>query len=106
MKIGNLRHRVVLQKKVVTEDEIKQQSEVWNDYAYVWASIEPISGREYFAARQESAEVTARITIRYLKDVTPDMQVLFGNRAFEVVSVINPKETNESLILMCKEVLV
>lgn len=103
MKIGSLRHRVVLQKMTVTEDALRQQTESWVDYAYVWAAIEPLSGREYFAARQESAEVTVRITIRYLKDVTPEMRVLFGNRVFEVVSVINPKEINETLILMCKE---
>ena len=104
MKIGNLRHRVVLQQKVITEDALKQQSEAWADIATVWAAIEPLSGREYFAARQENAEVTAKITIRYRKDVTPDMRAVAEGRVFDVLSVINPGERNISLILMCKEI--
>jgi SPP1 family predicted phage head-tail adaptor len=104
MKIGELRHRVVLQQKTVTEDALKQQSETWVDVTTVWAAIEPLSGREYFAAKQVNAEVSVRITIRYRKGVTPDMRVVFGNRTFEVLSVIDPKERRESLILMCREV--
>jgi SPP1 family predicted phage head-tail adaptor len=104
MKIGNLRHRVTLQQKTVIEDDLKQQSEAWTDIASVWACIEPLSGREYFAARQENAEVTAKITIRYRKDVTPDMRAVSEGRVFDVLSVINPGERNISLILMCKEI--
>lgn len=104
MRIGELRHRVTLQRKEITEDALKQQSEVWTDIATVWARIEPLSGREYFAARQENAEVTAKITIRYRKDVTPDMRAVSEGRVFDVLSVINPEERNISLVLMCKEV--
>jgi len=100
-----LRHRVTLRKKEIAEDALKQQSEAWADIATVWAAIEPLSGREYFAARQENAEVTAKITIRYRKDVTPDMRAVSEGRVFNVLSVINPGERNISLILMCKEAL-
>jgi len=104
MRIGELRHRVTLRKKEIAEDALKQQSEVWTDIATVWARIEPLSGREYFAARQENAEVTAKITIRYRKDVTPDMRAVSEGRVFDVLSMINPEERNISLVLMCKEV--
>jgi len=104
MKIGTLKHRVVLQRKTVIADELKQQTESWTDFAYVWAGIEPLTGREYFSARQENADITTRVTIRYLKDITSDIRVLFGIRIFEVLSVINPKELNQSLVLMCREV--
>jgi SPP1 family predicted phage head-tail adaptor len=106
MKIGDLRHRVVLQRKEITEDELKQQSEAWVDIATVWSAIEPLSGREYFAAKQVNAEVSAKITIRYRKDVSPDMRVIYDGRIFEVLSVINPKERRESLVLMCREAMV
>lgn len=106
MKIGKLRHRVILQRKEITEDELKQQSETWVDFAYIWAAIQPLSGREYFSARQETAQVTTRITIRYLKGVTPDMRVLFNEKVYEILSVINLDERNISLVLMCKEAVV
>ena len=106
MKIGKLKHRVILQRKEITEDELKQQTETWVDFAYVWAEVQPLSGREYFAAKQENAEVTTRITIRHLKDVKPDMRVLFNEKVYEILSVINPYERNVSLVLMCREMVI
>lgn len=100
-----MRHRVTLRKKEIAEDALKQQSEAWTDIATVWAAIEPLSGREYFAASQENTEVTTRITIRYLPGITTDLRVVFGGRVFEVLSAIDPGERNISLILMCKEAL-
>lgn len=104
MRIGDLRHRIVLQKKEITEDELKQQSETWTDIATVWAAIEPISGRAYFEAKQINAENSTRITIRYRMDVTPHTRAVFGSRVFEIQSVVNPKERRETLVLMCREV--
>lgn len=104
MKIGSLKYRIVLQKKMITEDALKQQTEVWTDFAYVWARIEPLSGREYFAAQQINSEISVRVTIRYLPGITTGTRVVFGGRIFDVLSVVNPEERNISLILMCKEV--
>ena len=106
MRIGALKNRVVLQKKEITEDELKQQTEAWTDFAYVWAAIQPLTGREYFSARQENAEVTTRITIRYLRGVTPDMRIALGDKVFDILSVINLDERNVSLVLMCTEVVI
>lgn len=104
MKIGSLKHRIVLQKKMITEDALKQQTENWTDFAFVWAGIEPLSGREYFAAQQINSEISVRITIRHLSGITAEARVVFDSRIFEVLSVINPEERCESLILMCREV--
>lgn len=106
MKIGSLRHKVTLQKKVVTEDELKQQTETWTDIATVWASVEPLSGREYFTAKQVNADISVKITMRYRKDVTPEMRVAFNETVYEILSVIDPEERNISLILMCREAVV
>lgn len=105
MKIGELRHRVTLQRKEIAEDALKQQSEVWMDIATVWAAIEPLSGREYFAARQENADVSVKVVIRYLPGITAETRVVFDGGVFDVLSVINPEERNISLVLMCKEAL-
>ena len=106
MRIGDLRHRIVLRKKVVTEDELKQQSETWTDVVTIWACVEPLSGKEYFAAKQTNAEVSVKFTLRYLSGVKSDMRVAFKDRSFEIQTVINPKERNRSLVLMCTEVSV
>ncbi len=76
MKVGRLRHRIVLQQRADAENASGEVIPTWTDLARVWASIEPVSGREYFAAQQVSAEITARITIRYRSGVNAAGRVL------------------------------
>ena len=77
--------------------------ETWSTYATVQASIEPISGREYFAAQSTQADVTHRIRIRYFSGIVPKMRVSYNSRIFDILSVINVGERNRELQLMCRE---
>lgn len=105
MKIGKLRHRVTLQEYISSKDSFGAEVENWSDMATVWASVEPLSGREYFAAQQVNAEISTKITIRYRAGIKPIMHVLCKGRIFGILSVLNTEEKNTELILMCKEVL-
>lgn len=69
MKVGKLRHRIILQQRADAENANGEVIPTWTDLAEVWGSIEPVSGREYFAAQQVNAEITARIVIRYMAGV-------------------------------------
>ncbi len=104
MKVGMLRHRIVIQENRVSRDSFGAEISEWIQFAVVWAEVSPISGREYVSFKQINAEITTKITIRYLAGVTTEMRVLFKDRVFEIDSVINPEERNISLFLMCKEV--
>ena len=102
---GRLNKRVTLQSASSARDGHGQPIGTWSDVATVWAAIEPIRGREYFAAQQVSAETTHRVTIRYRSGVSPQWRVAFGSRTFRIESVINPLERNERIELMCVEML-
>ena len=104
MNIGDLRHRITLQECVSGQNEAGQPIQEWHDVATVWAAIEPLRGREYWAAAQVQSEVTTRIRIRYRSGIRPDMRVLYGGRVFNVTAVIDPEERHHELQLMCKEV--
>jgi len=69
----------------------------------IWAAIEPLRGREYFAAMAEHAEVTTRIRIRYREGINRTMFVKYGNTEFEILHIIRPEYGNKELQLMCKE---
>lgn len=71
--------------------------------ATVWAAIEPLRGREFFAAMTENAEVTTRIRIRYRKDVDRTMTVKYKDSEFEILYIIHPEFGGRELQLMCKE---
>ena len=99
------RHRITLQELVTGQDEAGQPVQEWQDVATVWAAVEPLRGREYWAAAQVQSEVTTRIRIRYRSGVRPDMRVLYGGRVFNVTAVIDPEERHMELQLMCREVM-
>ena len=102
MRAGRLRHRVKIQAPF--KDNAPGSGEItWNDYATVWASIEPLRGREFFEALQVNAEVTGKVIMRYLAGVSPDMRILHGNRVFEILSIIDVEERHRELQLMVTE---
>lgn len=103
LKIGDLRHRITFQVPSTTENEIGEEIPVYNDFKTVWASIEPLSGKEYLEANKESNEITHRIRIRYTQGITNDMRIVYKNRVFDIQSIINVNERNKELQIMCIE---
>ena len=103
MKIGKLRHRVRIQAYTAGRDSFGAEEPAWTDVATVWASITPVSGKEYFASAQTNAEVSTKVTMRYRSGITPKMRVVFGARIFEIISALNFEERGVELNLMCKE---
>lgn len=103
MRAGELRHRVTIQQPVEVLDDYNTPSVVWQDFARVWAAIEPLSGREYLQLQNTNAEITVRIRIRYLPGITPAMRVVYGSRVFNIQAVIDVEEKHRELHLMCAE---
>ena len=105
MRTGRLNRRVTIQELSITKDQFNADIESWVDAATVWAHIEPLRGREYWQAKQVVGEVTGRITIRYLTGIDEKMQVVYGDKTYNILAVINPEERNRILQLLVKEVL-
>lgn len=105
MKAGDLRHRVTIQKQTADTDSFGDEQNVWQDIATVWAAVEPLRGREFFQSQKENAETTVRIRIRYRNGITQDMRVVFGDKVYEINSIIDIDERHTELQLMCQEVI-
>ena len=106
MRIGKLRHRVQLQHLTQSsQDTYGEPTDTWTKYSDCWASVEPMRGRELEIAQQVNAEVTIKVTIRYNSAVLMTDRIVKGSRNLEIVSIVNPEERNEKMILMCKEML-
>lgn len=106
---GELRHRIIIQKfNTPTNDygeiEVNNQ-DAWDDIATVRAAIYPISGKEFFAAETVNSEVSHKVKLRYIKDLTPSMRIKFKDRIFSIESIINFQEKNIELQLLCKELV-
>lgn len=71
--------------------------------AEVWAAIEPLQGKEYFAAFAEQAEINVRIRIRYRKAIDRSMWIMHNDVRYDIKYIIHPKLAKKELQLMCKE---
>lgn len=105
MRAGKLRHKIKIQQAVETQGATGEMPVVWSDFAEVYSSVEPLRGREFWAAKEQQAQVSTRIRIRYLAGVTPKMQVLFGTKSYLIESVIDPEERHIQMDLICQEVV-
>ncbi len=105
-RIGQLRHKVTVQSVTETENSFGETVKTLVDVADVYARVQPLQGRELFAAQQVMAEITTRITMRYSTDVaavSPKHQVKFGTTQYDILNVINTETRDRILQLMCKE---
>ena len=102
MRAGKLRHLVDIQEPVETQNAYGEPEVSWSNVATkVWADIQPLRGREFFASRQFNAEVDVRIVMRYRSDVTAKMRVLHGSNEYYIDTPINVGERGRELQLMC-----
>jgi SPP1 family predicted phage head-tail adaptor len=105
---GRLRHRVTIQSATETRDAVGAVTKTWATLASVWASVEPLGGREFFSASQVQSDVTTRIRIRYRADVTEKMRVVHVadsasslTNYYDITAVIPLNEKRHELHLMC-----
>lgn len=92
---GKRRHRITFESQNDTRDATYGSNELEaEDFATVWADIMPISGRETLGPDRVDAETTHFIECQYLAGVTEKMRIRFGERHFDIISVLNVEERN------------
>lgn len=105
MRVGPLRHRITVEQATVSRDSYGGEVETWGVFATVWASVSPLIGREYIAAKQVSASVTHKIRMRYLAGMTPKMRISWDNRLFDVESILDVDERHAEMVIMATEII-
>lgn len=126
IRIADLRHLITVQylDPEAGEDEYGAPISAWVNLGRLWSMVEPLTGREYFAAQQLQAEITHRITTRYhpgwhtayafitpaqlvpasdQMGVSPQCRITLGSRAFDILSVVDLEERHRWLELRCRE---
>lgn len=103
MDIGRTNKRISFCRYVEKRNALLQIEQVLEIVKTVWASVEPTRGREYQEAQRIRPELTYKIATRYHKEVTEDMFIKYKDRYFQIVSIINVKERNEMLEIVCTE---
>jgi SPP1 family predicted phage head-tail adaptor len=105
VQAGKYRSPVSIQQRQFGEDSYGSTTEDWITVYETRAGIFPLSGSEFFKADEINAQITHKIQMRYLPNVTPDMRILYNNRVFMITSVINFQERSVELQMYAKEIL-
>lgn len=102
---GKLRHKVALQRRVRTQDPVTGEiTYQWQTVANVWASVEPLSAREFISAQAVQSKVSARIVIRHRSDVDASMRIMHRDKLYNIEGVLSdPRSGLEYLTLPCSE---
>lgn len=94
IEAGRLRHRVLIQRQVQTQDdETGAVTVTWQSVAMVWAAIEPLSAREFMAAQTTQAETVARIVIRYRTGLDTSMRILHKSNVYNIQGLLPDKDS-------------
>ena len=76
----------------------------WAAFATIWGYLEAFEGNETVVGPGVSATANCKIVTRDLAGVAPKMQVLFGTREFDIVSVVPFRQGQMRLLrLVCFE---
>ena len=105
MDIGRLKHRITFQRLSQSKNEYGELADEWLDIKTVWAEIKPVSGNQFFAAKQINSEISHNVYIRYRTDLKPSMRIKFKERIFEILYLMNVNEGNRLIQLYCKELV-
>ena len=92
---------IEIQRRSGEVDSAGQQREDWRTVRREWATIDQISGREYFNASGERATITNRIRVPFGAGVRARDRIVYEDTTYDVKSVIID---NLNLELMCVEV--
>lgn len=89
MNPGKLRHRIAILQKQTGTDPDGYPMEEWISIFSIWAEVKPIAGREYFTAAAVQAQHQVRFTMRYRKDITPDMRIRYDGQGYEIKAILD-----------------
>ena len=106
MRAGKLRHRVTIQKPGGTtqDPDTGEPTSGWQDVATVWASIEPLSAREFIAAQAGQSQITARVVMRHREGIDATMRLKHKARVYNIEGVLaDPKSGRHYLTLPVSE---
>ena len=87
MKIGAMRHRITIEKKLPGISENGFSEKTSEIVGTAWSEVKQISGRESEKAGATQTEVRYLFRIRYLPGIDTTMEILFQEVHYQIVSI-------------------
>lgn len=103
--VGKLNRRITFLRLETEEDEMEQSKSEWKEYCTVWATVKPYKSSEYNFMGKLKPEVTHRMYIRFRRDISTDMRILFQGHTYAISgSPLDMDNQHRMLEIQCEEV--
>jgi len=101
---GRLRERVTIQQATERRNAMGETVQTWETFAERWASVDGLSSREVLLQGQQQTEVSHRVRMRYVTDMTSTMRILWRGRVLEIASLLEHGNRSEHEALSTERV--
>lgn len=98
-----LAHRLTIERRVVTKSPQGEDVITWASIGQCWAEIKPVSGRQFFSAQGQHADVTHTIRTRYRDDIDRTMRLTSASAVYDLEAVIDVDLRHQWLEIQCRE---
>lgn len=106
MQSQDFNQRLLLQRPTLVQDLASgAMVTFWVDVGRVWASVDPLSARDFIAAQAVQSEVSVRIVIRYRAGVDQTMRLLGADGVVYAIKGVLPDKVTgrEFITLPCSQ---
>lgn len=101
----DMRNIINIKQRVDNYNSFGEHTDTWEIvFADIFASKEPLLGREYFSAEATQSSVEMKFRTFYFDGVKNEMRIECDGETFEILSAINVKSLNRELLMYCKKV--
>lgn len=103
----DLRNKIAIERKIETKNEDDFNTVSWIPLKIVWAKVNGLFGKEYWSAKEYSAENTVIFSIRYksCSDLSINDRIVFDERIFNIKSIDNVLFRNVELKIKAEELI-
>lgn len=102
---NDLNRKITFRELTITQDpDTGEMIQVWADFVSVFARVDPLVGREYFAAAAVQAEDTTKFTVRYRGDINAAMRIAFDGKTYDITSIQNIRSGNKETLIYAKSI--
>ena len=107
MKVALLNEKILIQKAVVTADQIGNRKSEWEDYFSCFATISNEGGDEQLEAGQNIDKVNISFTVRWCNAVSAmdstGFRIIFHDKIFDILAIDHMNYKKKSLKFRCQK---
>lgn len=104
MNIGEMKHRITLQKLTSYINENGFETEGYQNIKTVWAKVSNLKGKEFFEAAAIHKEKTVKFTLRAGVEIDEGMRILFQDKPYNITFIDNIRYENKYIEVKAMEV--